>query len=64
MRKNKFDGNVKYYENGELTTKVTYKFVGWGIHAQPIYRKVVTIFSIANGVIKENESQSVKCFYR
>ena len=54
----------KYYENGDITTVIDYRFVGYDMNANPVYRKIITTFSIADGVIKENEPQSVKCFYR
>ena len=54
----------KYYENGDITTVIDYRFVGYDSNAKPVYRKIITTFSIADGVIKENEPQSVKCFYR
>ena len=55
---------TKYYENGDITTIIYYRFVGYGMDAQPIYRRIITTFSISRGVIRENEPQSVNCFYR
>ena len=37
---------TKYYENGDITTIIYYRFVGYGIHAQAIYRRIITTFSI------------------
>lgn len=56
--------NRKFYENGEYTTVIDYKFIGYGINSQAVYQKILTVFSIANGIIKENEPQPVKAFYR
>ena len=55
---------TNYYENGEITTIVNYRFVGYGTDAQAIYRRIITTFSISRGIIRENEPQSVNCFYR
>ena len=56
--------NTKYYENGEITTIVRYRMIGHGINAQQVYQRIVTTFSIARGIIRDNEPQPVKCFYR
>lgn len=56
--------NKQYYENGDITTVIDYRFVGYDLNAKPVYQKIITTFSISNGVIKDSEPQSVKCFYR
>jgi len=57
-------GDVKFFENGDITTKVTYVMTGYGINAQQVWGKRITTFSISDGVIKDNEWISPKCFYR
>ncbi len=37
-------GITRYYENDGITTKVEWKFVGYGIDAQAVYSKSVTTF--------------------
>lgn len=57
--------DTKYYENENgITTVIDYKFIGNGINANSIYQKIITTFSIADGIIKFKEPQTVKCFYR
>ena len=55
---------TRYYENGDITTKVEYKWVGYGLDAQSVYCKFITTFSIAKGVIKNREYVRANCFYR
>jgi hypothetical protein len=55
---------TQYYENGDKTTVVKYKFVGYGIDAQPVYQKIITVYSISDGILIDNEPQPVKVFYR
>lgn len=55
---------TKYYENGEITTKVEFVFSGYGINAQSVYHKFITTFSIADGAIKDREYIPCKVFCR
>ena len=55
---------TRYYENGDKTTIVRFRFVGYGIDAQPVYQKIITVYSISEGVLVDNEPQPVKVFYR
>lgn len=55
---------TRYYENGDKTTIVRFKFVGYGVNAQPVYQKIITVYSISDGVLIDNEPQPVKVFYR
>jgi len=54
---------TRFYENGEISTKVEFITVGYGINAQSVYGKRITTFSISDGVIKDGEYISPKCFY-
>ena len=54
----------KYYENGDITTIVELVFCGYGIHAQSIFGKFVTTFSIEKGVIIDRSYISPNCFFR
>ena len=54
---------TRYYENGDITTKVQYIPVGHGRNAETVYKKHITVFSIANGIIKD-EIIPCKVFYR
>ena len=56
--------NTRYYENGDITTIVEYRFVGYGKSAKPVYQKIITTYSIARGVIRDKERQSIKAWYR
>ena len=56
--------NTKHYENGDITTIINYRFVGWGLDAQSVYQKIITTYSIAEGVIKNEEPQPIKTWYR
>ena len=55
---------IKYYENGNITTKIEFQHVGYGLNAQKVYCKFVTTFSIPRGVIKNREYCPPQCFYR
>ena len=44
---------IKYYENGDKTTKIEYQWIGYGLDAQSVYKKIITVFSIEEGVIKQ-----------
>ena len=55
---------TKYYENKDITTKIEFKMVGYGIDAQAVYCKFITTFSIANGIILNRKFVAANCFYR
>lgn len=55
---------IKYYENGNITTKVEFVFAGAGLNAQSVYYKFITTFSIEDGVIKDREYVPCKVFCR
>jgi len=56
--------NTKYYENGDKTTIINYRFVGYGLNAQSVYQKIITVYSITEGVIIDREPQPIKTWYR
>ena len=43
-----------YSEKGNVTTKKSYSYLGYGIDARPIYAEYETKFSIARGIIKDH----------
>lgn len=45
------DINKEYYSKNGYDYKVYYRFIGWGIDSQPIYKKLVTKWNIARGCI-------------
>ena len=55
---------TKYYENGDKTTIIEYRFVGYGLDAQAVYQKIITVYSIAEGIIRDKERQPIKAWYR
>lgn len=55
---------MKTYENGDKTTIVEYKAIGHGLNAQTVYQRIITVYTIADGIIKDHEPQPVKVFYR
>lgn len=55
---------TKYYENGDIITEVVFKPSGYGLDAQMVYHKIVTTFSIADGIIKDREYVPCKVFCR
>ena len=55
---------TRYYENDEVTTKIDYRFIGYGLNTEAVYQKIITTFSIADGILKDSEQQTVKGFYR
>ena len=54
----------KYYENGDITTIVEFRWAGYGINAQSVYDKIITTFSVADGIIKNCEIVPYKKFCR
>jgi hypothetical protein len=56
--------NTKYYDNGDKTTIIEYRFVGYGLDSQSVYQKIITTYSIAEGVIIDHEPQPIKTWYR
>jgi len=56
--------NTRYYENGDVTTIIEYRFVGYGKDAQAVHQKIITTYSIAEGVIRDKERQSIRAWYR
>lgn len=46
--------NTRYIENDKTTWKLTYEFKGYGMNAEPIYMERITEFSIADGILIEN----------
>ena len=55
---------VRYYDNGDITTKVEFVYSGQGINAQEVFHKFITTFSIARGVIIDREYVRCKVFCR
>lgn len=45
--------NAKYYENENKITKIEYEWVGYGINAESVYKKIITVFTIAEGIVKQ-----------
>jgi hypothetical protein len=54
----------KTYENNGITTVIEYRWVGYGKDAQSVYQKIVTTYTIAEGIIIDHLPQPVKVFYR
>jgi hypothetical protein len=42
---------IRYYENGDITTRVQYHFAGYDRNGKPVYGRDIVVFSIARGVI-------------
>lgn len=55
--------NTKYYENGDKTTIIEYRFVGYGLNAESVYQKIITVYSIADGVTVDHEPQAINTWY-
>lgn len=55
---------TRYYENGDKTTIIEYRWVGYGKDAKSVFQKIITVYSIAEGVIIDHEPQSIRAWYR
>ena len=44
---------TRYYENGDITTRVRYHFAGYDRNGAPVYGRDIATFSIARGVISD-----------
>jgi hypothetical protein len=55
---------TKYYENGDKTTIIEYRWVGYGKDAKSVFQKIITVYSIAEGIIRDKERQPIKAWYR
>ena len=47
--------NKEYRTFKNYDYKTEFKFVGYGVNAEPIYAKYETKFNIANGVVYQNK---------
>ena len=54
----------RIYENGETSTAVEFFPVGYGINGQLVYAKRITVYTIADGIIKNGEYVAPAKWYR